>query len=134
MLNRPHRAGSGRTGVALRRFDALRRHLLDHLHLVWPPVGMVRLGSLRRLTPVSRAHGADRGSPIDRYYIEHFIARHAGQDQYVLGDIRGHVLEIGDDTYASVFGSGIAKLDILHADASNAQATIVGDLAHADTI
>lgn len=107
---------------------------MDHAHLVWPPVGMIRFGRLRRLTPVSSARGADRGRPIDRYYIEDFLGRHSGQDQYVLGDIRGHVLEVGDDSYARMFGAGITTLDILHQDASNAQATIVADLADADGI
>src|SRR5215813_1540561 len=53
-----------------------------------PPVGWVRFGSLRRITPVSRVWGFDRGSAIDRYYIERFLAAHAS-------DVRGHVLEIG---------------------------------------
>jgi SAM-dependent methyltransferase len=111
-----------------------RRNVLRRFRVVWPPIGMVRFGGLRRLTPVSRARGSDRGTPVDRYYIEHFITRHAGQDQYVLGDIKGHVLEVGDDTYAGAFGAGITKLDILHADASNERATIVADLASADSI
>ena len=134
-MRRPgHRARAGRTAVALRRLEALRQYALDHLHLVWPPVGMVRFGSLRRLAPISAARGADRGSPIDRYYIEHFLGRHAGQQDYVLGDIKGHVLEIGDDSYTRMFGSAVTKLDILHGDSSNAQATIVADLARADNI
>src|SRR5262249_17400126 len=38
----------------------------------------VRFGSLRRLAPVSRQFGWDRGGlPIDRYYIEHFLERNA---------------------------------------------------------
>jgi SAM-dependent methyltransferase len=95
---------------------------------------MVRFGRLRRLTPVSRSRGADRGRPVDRYYIESFLRRYSGQDQYALGDIRGHVLEVGDDTYTRMLGSNVTKLDILQADASNAQATIVADLAQADNI
>ena len=39
-----------------------------------PPVGWVRFGSLRRTEPVSRLYGWDRGRPIDRYYIETFLA------------------------------------------------------------
>ena len=120
--------------VVRRRLRELARYVRAHTHLVWPPVGAVRFGGLRRLTPVSSARGADRGSPIDRYYIDDFLTRHGGRDQYVLGDIRGHVLEIGDDTYARRFGTAIFKLDILHGDASNDQATIVADLAHADAV
>jgi glycosyltransferase involved in cell wall biosynthesis len=39
-------------------------------HKLWPPVGWVRIGSLRRVTPISQVFGFDRGQPIDRYYIE----------------------------------------------------------------
>ena len=35
-----------------------------------PPVGEVRFGSLRMVTPISTNWGLDRGLPIDRYYIE----------------------------------------------------------------
>jgi SAM-dependent methyltransferase len=108
---------------------------------VWPPVGFVRFGSLRRLTPISRIYGEDRGLPIDRYYIEDFLSRHAGRGEYVLGDIRGHVLEIGDDYYSRKFGGtssgrlgAVERIDVLHVDESNSQATIVGDLTAASHI
>src|SRR5579875_872085 len=124
MAHQRGRIGSGRTAVALQRLGALRRYILGRAHLVWPPVGMVRLGGLRRLTPISRRRGADRGTPIDRYYIRHFLARHAGQDGYV----------VGDDTYTRMFGSGVTRVDILHGDASNRRATLVADLARADQL
>src|SRR5258705_10888778 len=37
---------------------------------------------LRRVTPLSRDWGDDRGQPIDRYYIERFLAKHGS-------DVRG---------------------------------------------
>ena len=43
----------------------------------WPPVGRVRFGSLRRLKPISAECGSERGRPIDRYYIEQFMAENA---------------------------------------------------------
>ena len=90
-----------------------------------PSVGMVNFGSLRRLTPISRHFGYDRGRPIDRYYIENFLAHHAD-------DIRGHVLEIGDASYTRQFGGDrVAKSDVLHVTSDNPEATIVGDLANA---
>jgi glycosyltransferase involved in cell wall biosynthesis len=93
-----------------------------------PSVGQVRLGDLRRLTPLSREFGYERGRPIDRYYIEAFLARQAS-------DIRGRVLEIGDDSYTRQFGGErVVKRDILHAFAGNPLATIVADLTHADHI
>jgi hypothetical protein len=72
---------------------SLRRWLWQLLSTskVWPPVGWVNLGSLCRLTPISSDWGFERGLPIDRYYIEQFLAEHSS-------DIRGHVLEIMDDT------------------------------------
>jgi glycosyltransferase involved in cell wall biosynthesis len=87
-----------------------------------PPVGSVRFGSLRRLTPISRAFGFDRGLPIDRYYVEGFLSRYAH-------DIRGRVLEIGDDSYTRTFGSSrVTTRDVLHVVEGNPRATIVADL------
>ena len=42
--------------------------------------------------PVSRTFGFDRGKPIDRWYIERFLAEHAA-------DVRGRVLEVAESTY-----------------------------------
>lgn len=84
--------------------------------------GFVRWGSLRRLAPVSRVFGFDRGVPIDRYYIEGFLAGHAA-------DIHGAVLEIGDATYTRRFGGDrVTRVEVLHASPGNLQATLVGDL------
>lgn len=95
---------------------------------IWPPVGSVRFGDLRRLKPISRVFGFDRGLCIDRYYIENFLAKHAE-------DIRGHVLEIGDDTYTRRFGGDrVARSDVLHVQEGNPKATIVADLTCADSI
>jgi len=114
------------------------RHWLRATHrrlTVWPPVGFVRLGSLRRLTPISRNYGIDRGLPIDRYYIEDFLSRHAGLRDYAAGDIRGHVLEVGDRGYTDRFGTwqspvgAITSVDVLHVDGSTRESTIVGDLS-----
>ena len=90
-----------------------------------PPVGAVRFGSLRRVTPISREYGFDRGSPIDRHYIETFLARHAT-------DVRGRVLEIKDATYTRRFGGDrVCRSDVLCLEADDPQATLVGDLATA---
>lgn len=92
------------------------------------PAGWVRFGSLRRLTPLSGNWGFDRGGPIDRYYIEKFLERHRG-------DVRGRVLEVGADRYASRLGaSRIERLDILDVDAANPAATIVADLAMSEAL
>jgi SAM-dependent methyltransferase len=93
-----------------------------------PPPGSVRLGDLRRVTPLSRAFGYDRGEPVDRYYIEAYLARHAA-------DVRGRVLEVGDDGYTRRFGGErVTRRDVLHVSDGNPNATIVGDLARGDAI
>ena len=74
-----------------------------------------------RTRPLSDSWGFDRGTPIDRYFIEGFLARHAD-------DIRGRVLEIKSDAYTVRFGRNVESRDVLDIDASNPGATIVGDL------
>lgn len=94
----------------------------------WPPVGWVRFGSLRRPKPISRVFGLDRGLPIDCYFIEKFLLANSS-------DIKGRVLEIGDDTYTRKYGnSRVTKSDILHFTQDNPDATIVADLTCADSI
>jgi len=93
-----------------------------------PPPGWVRLGSLRRVTPISRVWGCDRGQPIDRYYIERYLSTHSA-------DIKGHVLEIGDRNYTRRFGSGrVTRSDVLDVAEGNPNATLVGDLTCAENI
>lgn len=93
-----------------------------------PPVGKVDFGSLRRLTPISRDFGYNRGLPVDRYYIEKFLAKNAA-------DVKGRVLEIGDNSYTRQFGgNNVTQSDVLHIVEGNPQATIVGDLANAEHI
>ncbi|MDQ3395672.1 MAG: bifunctional glycosyltransferase/class I SAM-dependent methyltransferase [Bacteroidota bacterium] len=91
-------------------------------------VGKLNFGDLRRITPLSRDFGYDRGGPADRYYIENFLKRNAA-------DIKGRVLEIKDDTYALTFGGkNITQIDILDIDPNNSKANIIADLAKADNV
>jgi SAM-dependent methyltransferase len=93
---------------------------------VWPPVGWIRFGQLRRLEPVTRNYGNSRGLEIDRYYIEKFLAKHAS-------DVHGHVLEIKHNTYTRKYGADrVTKSDVLHKVEGNPEATIVADLSNAD--
>lgn len=92
------------------------------------PIGWVRFGSLRRARPVSTNWGFDRGGPVDRWYIEHFLQAHRA-------DIQGRVLEVGADRYASRYGGDqIASLDLLDVDAANREASIIADLSAPDTL
>jgi glycosyltransferase involved in cell wall biosynthesis len=94
-----------------------------------PPPGAVRFGSFRRLSPLSRRFGWDRGGlPIDRYYIERFLAGHSA-------DIRGRVLEFRDDAYARRYGtSEVTGIDVLHPTGDNPNATIVADLTRPEDL
>jgi hypothetical protein len=88
----------------------------------------VRFGSLRRLSPLSRDFGYDRGQPIDRYYIERFLEANADV-------ITGRVLEIGDSSYTRRFGgTRVTRSDVLNIEPGHPQTTIVADLAAADHI
>lgn len=89
---------------------------------------LLRVGQFSSSRPLSKAFGFDRGTPIDRLYIEGFLQSHSA-------DIRGRVLEVGDDSYSRRFGGDrISAQDILHIHAGNPAATIVGDLADPATL
>lgn len=93
---------------------------------VWPPVGWVRFGSLRRLKPISSDYGNSRGLEIDRYYIEKFLAEFSA-------DVRGRVLEIKHAAYTRKYGGDrVTQSDVLHPVEGNPDATIVADLTKAD--
>lgn len=88
-----------------------------------PSPGNIQKGDFNRVTPFSKEFGYDRGGPVDRYYIENFLQKHSHL-------IKGRVLEIGDNEYTLRFGkNNISTSDILHIDASNTKATIIGDLS-----
>ncbi len=88
----------------------------------------VVFNDLTRVTPVSRVFGLDRGKPINRYYIEKFLAAKAHL-------IHGRVLEVGSSEYSRQFGgSRVKQFDVLHATPENRHATIVGDLTDPGTL
>ena len=85
------------------------------------------LGRIARNAPLSTDWGFDRGLPVDRYYVERFLADHAS-------DIRGRVLEVAEDRYSKRFGGpNIERQDILSLERGD-QSTIIGDLAHPGTL
>lgn len=73
-----------------------------------------------RLHPKSRKFGFDRGKPIDRIFIEHFLKLKSPL-------IRGRVLEIADNTYTRKFGSDVERSDVLNVEEAPG-VTLVGDL------
>ena len=106
-------------GNARRLSRGLRRWFRRKLR----PFGGVDHGDLWRTAPISTDWGFDRGLPIDRYYIETFLARYAT-------DIRGHTLEFLDNNYTRRFGGArVTRSDVLHHQPGNPKATLVADLS-----
>ncbi len=82
----------------------------------------IDFGDFRRLTPISRAFGFERGRPVDRYYIEKFLEVHSA-------DVRGRVLEVGDNEYTLRYGGDkVEQSDILSLTDDNPSATVIADL------
>ena len=92
-----------------------------------PGVGAIDFGDFDRTQPVSADFGWDRGTPVDRIYVERFLATNGG-------DVRGRALEIGDAAYCRRFGSGVTRQEVLHVDPANRNATIIGDLSQPDVL
>jgi len=87
-----------------------------------PRVGAIDFGDLRQLRPMSGNFGFDRGTPVDRYYIEGYLDRHRE-------DIRGRVLEVQENGYTTRFGDErVTASDVLSLGHDNPLATLVGDL------
>jgi len=82
---------------------------------------------LYRSRPLSVSWGLERGTPVDRAYIEAFLGAHRS-------DIGGHVLEVKDAGYATRLGTGVTATDVLDVDPANPLATIVADLSSADSV
>ena len=63
-----------------------------------------RWGNLRRLAPFSANYGFDRGTPVDRYYLNGFLDRHREL-------ITGRVLEVQTDGHARRYGRDLEGVD-----------------------
>lgn len=87
----------------------------------------VRWHNLRTKNPISRIFGLDRGTPVDRYYIEAFLRKNSDL-------IKGRVLEIGSAEYTRKFGSHVDKSEVLHFTEGNSEATLTGDLSKRETL
>nr|WP_246316042.1 methyltransferase domain-containing protein [Kineococcus aurantiacus] len=85
---------------------------------------LLRSVDLRRADPLSE-WGFERGTPVDRFYIERFLQE---QREHV----HGRVLEVKEDQYATA--SGASAVDVLDIDPANPLATVVGDLCDEVTL
>jgi SAM-dependent methyltransferase len=65
---------------------------------------------------------------VDRHYIESFLREHAD-------DLRGRVLEVGDDRYASALrGDAVETVSVLNLVATGVENEIVDDLARPERL
>ncbi|MDX8538529.1 glycosyltransferase [Mesorhizobium abyssinicae] len=107
------------TAVTLRH--RFRRRSSRHRSSVW-------FGDLERSVPFSTEFGFDRGKPVDRRYVENFLASCSL-------NISGKVLEIGDNAYTMRFGGGrVTTSDVLNRYDGHPLTTFVGDLAKGDDL
>ena len=68
-----------------------------------PPVGALDFGHLRRVSPISTNFGFERGRPVDRYFIESFLADHAA-------DVRGQCPRgPGERLHAEIRGQRVER-------------------------
>jgi SAM-dependent methyltransferase len=80
------------------------------------------------LEPLSDRYGADRGTPLDRRYIESFLAERRGS-------IGGSVLEVQDDAYTTQFGAErVSESAVVDIDPANRRATLIADLEQPDPL
>jgi hypothetical protein len=85
-----------------------------------------RWGNLRRLEPFSTTYGFDRGTPIDRYYLNRFL----DANRFV---ITGRVLEVQVPSYTKQFGKDVRESHTVDIN-PDFRATYTCDLADAAQI
>jgi len=122
-LIRDHRREVIRRDRTLADLDRLRADAAHHRAYIEHHADVsIDWGDLRRADPVSREWGYDRGIPVDRRYIEDFLASRSS-------DIGGAVLEVQEDDFTRRFGGErVRHSDVVDLDDSNPRATIVADL------
>jgi hypothetical protein len=92
------------------------------------PASSIAWGDLATVSPISANWGLDRGTPVDRYFIEGFLRRHAS-------DIRGTTFEIKDAGYSKLFGGDrVVRTVVIDVDPRNPQATLTADLTVTDAL
>lgn len=104
----------------LRSIAQLARRLLERTLRFGP-------ADLRRTTPLHPGFGFRRGTPVDRYYIERFLTRHADL-------LNGDGLEVGDDRYLSRYGAARLRTITTLQLAGEGPGRLVGDLTRPATL
>ena len=78
--------------------------------------------------PFSKVFGFDRGTPIDRKFIDNFLSQNS---HYIKNDI----LEIGDDQYISKYGKEIKRAVVLAGNGKRKETiSFEGDLTKKNTL
>ena len=85
-----------------------------------------RWGNMRRVEPFSTAYGFDRGTPVDRYYLDRFLDANRAL-------ITGRVLEIQVPSYTRRFGGDVSESHTVDINPAF-RATYTCDLADAPQI
>ncbi len=107
-------------------FTLLRDIRAPFMRIIMPMKGYFLFPS--NIHPLSHKYGFDRGTPIDRYYIDQFLN---ANKQY----IQGVCLEIEDTTYIMRYGgTAVTHADALDINQANKRATIYGDLRHLSAV
>lgn len=87
----------------------------------------VRWGTLKRTRPFSAKWGTDRGTAVDRVYINRFFQRHAE-------NMQGIVLEVQGPIFSGLYGANITRTEIVDIEPRNMLATIITDLNDIDAL
>lgn len=90
---------------------------------------LLRFGpdDLRRTTPLHPAYGYHRGTPVDRHYMEAFLAAESAA-------IRGDAVEIAEDRYMTRFGGARLASATTFQLEGEGPGRLVGDLTKPDTL
>ncbi|MBK9148629.1 MAG: hypothetical protein IPM12_12540 [Flavobacteriales bacterium] len=114
-----------------------RRGLRERLYQLAPPFIRAKWRRMRtpgeahasRLAfePVSRVFGLDRGTAIDRHYIERFLS--ANRDR-----IHGHAMEIGEARYLKAFGANLSRAEVLIFGSDPGAGERAGDLTRPESL
>ena len=106
-------------------------NLLRAFKLTFGIYKKVHFNDPTRVEPISSVFGRDRGTPIDRYYIEKFLDKNREH-------IKGKILEISEDTYSRLYANhGAADkpvFETLHYDGTAGNSTIIGDLTTPESL
>lgn len=83
---------------------------------------LIRAMAEMETEPISRQFGTERGTPVDRYYIERFLEEHRQM-------VRGDVLEIEDSAYSLRYGEErIQKTIVMDVGREGGDITFRGNL------